>query len=102
MAATDSHETGAANTEWTVQLTMRVPAGDDGTLTDSATQRLERRSDLAAVEVDSLSGLSPGLSATEAVLELSVETARELSRRSLEETLMAAPGTEAVDSVEPG
>lgn len=84
----------AQTTELTALVAVRVPDGDDGSLVESARNRLERPDAVEQVDVLSLEGIEPALAATVVELEVQVTLGKPTTSTTALET---APGTERVD-----
>ena len=81
---------------WRVRVAVRVPRNDGTDLLSDATRRVETTD---GVEVVELRDIDPTLSATVVTVEFRIEA--ELTESALENRLADAPGTEAVEHVEP-
>jgi len=95
MAITSDNETQQTTT---VVVTVRVPNGADGDLTTNAQRRLSRVNGILAVTVEDLQELQPGLSATEATVRVTIETAEDRTTQSVEDTLAGQTGVEVTST----
>jgi hypothetical protein len=89
----------ATTSTWHVRVAVRVPRNDGTDLLSDATRRVETTDGVDDVEVVELRGVEPTLSATVVTVAFRVEA--ELTESALESRLADAPGTEAVEHVEP-
>jgi len=94
MAITSDNDTRQTTT---LVVTVRVPNGADGNLTTNAKRRLSRADGILAVTVEDLQELQPGLSATEATVRITVETAEGRTTQSVEDTLAGQTGVEVTN-----
>ncbi|MDS0284085.1 hypothetical protein [Haloarcula onubensis] len=95
MAITSDNDTRQTTT---LVVTVRVPNGADGDLTTNAERRLSRADGILAVTVEDLQELQPGLSATEATVRVTVETADARTTQSVEDTLAGQTGVEVTST----
>jgi hypothetical protein len=95
MAITSDTETRQTST---LVVTVRVPNGADGDLTTNAERRLSRADGIFAVTIEGLQDLQPGLSATEATVRVTVETAEARTTQSVEDTLAGQTGVEVTST----
>jgi hypothetical protein len=93
MTLTSDTETNQA----TMTVTVRVPNGTDGDLLTNAERRLSRADGVSGATVVEVKQLQPGLSATDVTVEVTIETTRTQSPRSVVESLETLTGIE-VDS----
>jgi hypothetical protein len=90
MAITSDTETR----QTTMVVTVRVPNGADADLTTNAERRLSRVDSILAVTVEELKELQPGLSATEATVRVTIETAETRTAQAVEDTFAGQTGVE--------
>jgi len=95
MAITSDNETRQTTT---LVVTVRVPNGADGDLMTNAQRRLSRVDGILAVTVEDLQELHPSLSATEATVRVTVETAESQTTQSVKDTLAGQTGVEVISS----
>ncbi|RLM95302.1 hypothetical protein [Haloarcula sp. Atlit-7R] len=91
MAITSDTETRQTTT---LVVTVRVPNGADGDLVTNAERQLSRADGILVVTVEDLQELQPGLSATEATVRATVETAEPRTTQSVKDTLAGQTGVE--------
>ena len=89
----------ATTSTWRVRIAVRVPRDDGTNLLSDATRRVETADGVDSVEVVELRDIDPTLSATVVTVAFRIEA--ELTESALENRLADAPGTEAVEHVEP-
>lgn len=87
--------TAARTTQLTARVAVRVPDGDDGSLVESARQRLAQPAAVDCVDVIALDSIDPALSATVVELEVDVTLTAPAEPAT---TLETAPGAERVDA----
>jgi hypothetical protein len=95
MAITSDTETRQTTT---LVVTVRVPNGADGDLVTNAERQLSRADGILAVTVEDLQELQPGLSATEATVRVTVETAEPRTTQSVKDTLAGQTGVEVLST----
>lgn len=85
----------------TVRVSIRVPCGTDEGLLTTAAERLARVDAVAAVSVEELHDIDPGLSATHITITARVEPAAALRGTDLEPQVTDAPGIALIERIEP-
>jgi hypothetical protein len=87
--------------ETTAHLTVRVPHGADGDMTTGAQTVLRRLDALDGVEIDGVTGLTPGLNALEVDVEVTATlvVAEAVDDDAARATLEDGTGVEAVHDV---
>jgi|GEM_PF-588884 hypothetical protein len=88
--------------EATAHLTVRVPHGADGDMTAGALTVLRRLDALDGVEIEQVTGLTPGLNALEVDVEVTATlvVTEDADEHAARETLEDGTGIEAVHAVD--
>lgn len=88
-------------TELTATVAVRVPRDDGENLVENARRRLERAEAVESVHVEEMCGIEPALAATVVRLEVVLDVEVAVDEPTVRNELVATPGTERVERLQP-